>query len=171
MSRKERVVLISILLLVLTLVTVDIIGDSIEGVDFWHLFIEGNIGVLTLFGIFYILRDTFQIKKSLVDANLHFLEFREETERWREESRKYLDGLSLAIDKQLVKWELTNAEKEVAFLLLKGFSLKEIASARSTTEKTAKAQSMSIYAKTGLSGRSELSAFFLEDLLVPQNYS
>ena len=53
------------------------------------------------------------------------------------------------------------------FLLLKGLSLKEIADIRHTTEKTARAQSGSIYAKSGLSGRSELAAFFLEDLLVP----
>lgn len=53
----------------------------------------------------------------------------------------------------------------MAFLLLKGMSLKELAELRGTSEKTARAQSMSIYAKAGLSGRSELSAFFLEDLL------
>jgi len=51
--------------------------------------------------------------------------------------------------------------------LLKGMSLKEIANIRSTAEKTARVHAMSIYAKSGLSGRSELSAFFLEDLLVP----
>ena len=53
----------------------------------------------------------------------------------------------------------------MAFLLLKGMSLKEIAEIRDTAEKTARVQSMSIYAKAGLSGRSELAAFFLEDLL------
>jgi hypothetical protein len=42
---------------------------------------------------------------------------------------------------------------------------------RNTTEKTARVQSMSIYAKAGISGRSELSAFFLEDLLVPGSTS
>ena len=56
----------------------------------------------------------------------------------------------------------------MAFLLLKGFSLKDIAELRRTHEKTVRAQAASIYAKSGLSGRSELSAFFLEDLLVPR---
>ena len=92
-----------------------------------------------------------------------------ENEKWKEQSRKFLDGLSLAIDHQLSEWKLTVSEKEVAFLLLKGLSLKEIATARNTSEKTARAQSIAIYAKAGVSGRSELSAFFLEDLLVPQN--
>ena len=74
-----------------------------------------------------------------------------------------------AIDEQLDKWGLTSAEKEVAFLLLKGLSSKEIAHIRNTAEKTARVQSMAIYSKSGLANRSELSAFFLEDLLVPPN--
>lgn len=168
MSQKERLVLVSILSAVLLLVTTDIIGDSSEGVDFWHLLLEGSVGIITLFGIFYVLKDSFRTKKNLVEANQQFLAYRAEAEQWRTEAKKYLDGLSSAIDEQLSKWDLTTAEKEVAFLLLKGLSLKEVGNARNTTEKTARVQSMSIYAKAGLSGRSELSAFFLEDLLVPQ---
>jgi DNA-binding NarL/FixJ family response regulator len=63
---------------------------------------------------------------------------------------------------------LTQAETEVGFLLLKGFSLKEIADIRQTKIKTVQQQSQSIYQKTGLASRSELAAFFLEDLLPPE---
>jgi hypothetical protein len=42
---------------------------------------------------------------------------------------------------------------------------------RHTSEKTARVQSSAVYAKSGLSGRSELSAFFLEDLLPPGSIS
>ncbi len=90
-----------------------------------------------------------------------------EAEKWREESRKFIEGLGQAIDSQLNRWNLSHSEKEVAFLLLKGLSLKEIAQARNTTEKTARAQSVAVYQKSGLAGRSELAAFFLEDLLAP----
>ena len=83
------------------------------------------------------------------------------------QSKRHVDGLAHAIDQQLNQWKLTIAEKEVAFLLLKGLSLKEVAEIRQTTEKTARVQSMAVYAKAGVSGRSELSAFFLEDLLPP----
>lgn len=96
-----------------------------------------------------------------------FTAYKKEAELWRADSRKYIDGLALAIDQQLSKWNLSVAEKEVAFLLLKGFSLKEIAELRKTTEKTARVQSVAIYEKAGLAGRAELSAFFLEDLLLP----
>jgi DNA-binding CsgD family transcriptional regulator len=169
MNQKEKWVIVSILSAVLILILSDIVSDSQEGVEFWHLLLEGSIGILSLLGILYILKDSFNTKKSLLETNQQFSDYKKEAEKWRTESKKYVDGLSHAIDLQLQKWQLTNAEKEVAFLLLKGLSLKEIADVRNTTEKTARVQSMAIYAKAGLASRSELSAFFLEDLLVPQN--
>jgi DNA-binding CsgD family transcriptional regulator len=145
----------------------DLITDSREGVAIWHVFIEGSVGVLALFGVFFVLRGSVELRHRLDREKRDFEAFRREADRWRSESKKYLEGLSVEIDRQLDKWGLTVAEKEVAFLLLKGLSSKEIAEVRGTTERTARVQSMAIYAKAGLSGRSELSAFFLEDLLVP----
>jgi DNA-binding NarL/FixJ family response regulator len=75
--------------------------------------------------------------------------------------------LSVKIENQFAHCQLTPAETEVGFLLLKGFSLKEIADMRNTKLKTVQQQSQSIYQKTSLASRSELAAFFLEDLLPP----
>jgi DNA-binding CsgD family transcriptional regulator len=88
-------------------------------------------------------------------------------QRWRAESRTLLNGLGEAIDAQFSRWNFTDAEREVALLLLKGLSVKEIAAVRATSERTIRAQSASLYAKAGLTGRAALSAFFLEDLLAP----
>jgi len=93
-------------------------------------------------------------------------ELERERERWKQESEKWKSGIAASIDRQLGDWKLTVAEKEVALLLLKGLSLKEISVVRSVAEKTARAQSLAIYAKSGLHGRAEFSAFFLEDVLV-----
>jgi len=87
--------------------------------------------------------------------------------QWREETRALLKGLGEAIDRQFLTWKLTEAERDVGLLILKGLSLKEIAAMRVTSERTIRAQARSIYAKAGLSGRAALSAFFLEDLLAP----
>ncbi|MDP2052991.1 MAG: LuxR C-terminal-related transcriptional regulator [Acidobacteriota bacterium] len=87
--------------------------------------------------------------------------------QWRDETRALLKGLGEAIDRQFVTWKLTEAEREIGLLILKGLSLKEIAGVRVTSERTIRAQAQSIYAKAGLSGRAALSAFFLEDLLAP----
>jgi len=75
--------------------------------------------------------------------------------------------LSVKIENQFAHWQLTPAETEGGFLLLKGFSLKEIADMRNTKLKTVQQQSQSIYQKTSLASRSELAEFFLEDLLPP----
>jgi DNA-binding CsgD family transcriptional regulator len=90
-------------------------------------------------------------------------------QRWRSEARALLNGLGEAIDAQFSRWNLTEAEREVALLLLKGLSLKEIAAIRATTERTVRAQARSLYGKAGLTGRAALSAFFLEDLLAPMS--
>jgi DNA-binding CsgD family transcriptional regulator len=92
---------------------------------------------------------------------------RAQGQRWRSEARALLNGLGEAIQAQFSRWNLTEAESEVALLLLKGLSLKEIAAVRATTERTVRAQARSLYAKAGLTGRAALSAFFLEDLLAP----
>lgn len=167
MNQRERWVIASVLGLVAIMVGMDLFTDAREGVTLWHVFVEGSLGLAALFGIFYVLRGSVRLRHRLSREIKEHDEFKKEAERWRSESRKYIEGLSLAIDQQLSKWNLTEAEKEVAFLLLKGLSLKEIAEIRKTSEKTARAQSMSIYSKSGLSGRSELAAFFLEDLLLP----
>lgn len=87
--------------------------------------------------------------------------------QWREESAKWTKGLAQSIDSQLGRWKLTPAEKEIALLLMKGLEHKEIAQIRGTTERTARQQALGVYQKSGLSGRAELTAFFLEDLLTP----
>ena len=165
MTTKERWFLVFTLLLIALMVTVDLITDSNEGVVIWHVAIEGSAGAFALVGVFYLLHQSIQLKKALrielkLSAKLEL-----EAQQWREQSKAYLSGLSTLIDAQLTTWGLSPAERDVEFLLLKGLSLKEIAMVRDTTEKTARVQSMAIYAKAGLAGRSELSAFFLEDLL------
>ncbi|HEV8692403.1 MAG TPA: LuxR C-terminal-related transcriptional regulator [Ideonella sp.] len=86
---------------------------------------------------------------------------------WRAESRLLLNGLGHAIDQQFRLWSLTDAEREVALLLLKGLSSKQIATVRNSSERTVREQARAVYAKAGLNGRAALSAYFLEDLLAP----
>lgn len=83
---------------------------------------------------------------------------------WRRQSQKLFDGLSAAILVQFREWELTHAETDIAGMILKGASLKQIADARHTSEATIRQQAQGIYRKSGLSNRAELSAYFLEDL-------
>jgi len=83
------------------------------------------------------------------------------------EAENLLRGLGDQIDRQFAAWGLTAAEREVALLMLKGLRHKEIASVRATSERTVRQQALTIYKKAGLDGRTDLAAFFLEDLLQP----
>ncbi|MET0028884.1 MAG: LuxR C-terminal-related transcriptional regulator [Candidatus Thiodiazotropha sp.] len=87
--------------------------------------------------------------------------------QWREGMSGLIKGLSQGIAEQFKQWELTDAEREVGLLILKGLSYKEIAVMREVSEKTIRQQAHAIYRKAKLSGRASLSAYFLEDLLLP----
>lgn len=167
LQTSERTVIAGVLALIALLAGIDLLVDLREGVTLWHVLAEATVAVVACFGAFHLLRGAWRLRRRLDAQGRDFSAFRQQAEAWRTGSKKYLDGLSRSIGLQLDQWQLSAAEKEVAFLLLKGLSLKEIAAARRTSEKTARVQSSAIYMKSGLAGRSELSAFFLEDLLPP----
>ncbi len=92
---------------------------------------------------------------------------RREGTEWRARVHDMMRGLGAAIDQQFDAWRLTPAEKDVALLLLKGLSHKEVAELRGRAERTVRQQALAVYRKSKLSGRASLAAYFLEDLLLP----
>lgn len=77
-----------------------------------------------------------------------------------------LSGELLAImRRQFSQWGLSPSESEIALLLIKGLSMREISAAREVKEKTVRQQATTIYAKSGCAGRHELAAHFIEDLM------
>ena len=90
-----------------------------------------------------------------------------ERDAWRTRAERALQGLASAVDEQFGIWQLTPAEREVALLLLKGYGHKQIAAATGRSERTARQHAVAVYQKSGLQGRAELAAFFLDDLTVP----
>ena len=90
-----------------------------------------------------------------------------ELDHWRESSRHALEGLGSAIDSQFRRWGLTATEREVALQLLKGYGHKQIAARTDRSERTVRQHASVVYEKSGLGGRAELSAYFLQDLMLP----
>lgn len=168
MSKNERWIIAAILFSIAILTSVDIYNDYFQGVALWHILIESTIAFIALMGVYFVLKGHFRLQRSLEKEQKFSNEFQAEAKKWRRVSKTYLEGLSVEIENQLDHWELTDAEKDVTFLLLKGLSIKEIANIRNTSTKTVRTQTNAIYSKSGLAGRSELSAFFLEDLLLPK---
>lgn len=168
MNRKERWTIAAILTAVAVLASVDIYNDYFEGVALWHLSIEISVAFVAVAGVFYLIRGWLRLQHSLAKEQQFSKDVEVEAEKWKRVSKIYMEGLSVEIDNQLNRWGLTKAEKVVAFLLVKGLSNKEIAKVKDTSVQTVRTQTNAIYSKSGLSGRSELSAFFLEDLLLPK---
>lgn len=167
LNHRERWVIIAILLLTGVFVSLDLFTDSKEGVPGWHVAAEALVVLAALSGVLLMLRGAYALRRTLAAEVLKSASLKADAEVWRKKARTHMEGLSQEIDRQLAAWKLTASEREIAFLLLKGLSSKEIASIRNTSEKTTRAQATVIYEKSGLAGRSELAAFFLEDLLLP----
>lgn len=156
------------------LVAIDLATDVARGVTPFHAAIEGAviaIGVVAAARLLLRARELAGEAREL-RARTHELTAsldasRQDAARWRREASGFIQGLGAAIDQQLERWHLSPAEKAVALLLLKGLSHKQIAELREVGETTVRQQARSLYRKAGLSGRNDLAAFFLEDLLEP----
>ena len=154
------------------LAAADIVTDVTEGTTVRHVALEAGVVVVGLVGLGLGLRRVMALRRTEVALRREnralgsMLEAtRAEAARWRSESRELLDGLAVAIERQFGRWQFTPAEHEVAALLLKGFSHKEIASIRGVGEATVRQQARGLYKKAGVDGRHGLAAFFLEELL------
>ncbi len=84
--------------------------------------------------------------------------------RGRRSARPPLDGLAGMMEAEFAAWELTDAEREVAFFLLKGHTHKAIGRLTDRSERTVRQHAVSVYQKSGLAGRAELAAHFLDEL-------
>jgi DNA-binding CsgD family transcriptional regulator len=62
-------------------------------------------------------------------------------------------------------WALSNSEREVALLTLKGFDVNEIARFRNTATSTVRAQQASIYAKSCTHNRGQFVSSFIDALV------
>lgn len=91
-----------------------------------------------------------------------------ERDAWRDSAEQALEGLGVAINEKFDEWGLTPAEREVALQLLKGYTHKGIARRTDRSHQTVRQHAAAVYRKADLAGRAELSAFFLEGLMLPE---
>lgn len=159
---------VALFAIISVLIAVDLAADSQTGVDWGHLAIEGLVLALAVVGVSALWRGFLTARGRVEQLHVDLESARAEAQRYREEARDALRGLGEAIDTQFERWQLTAAEREVGLLMLKGLSHRDVASVRQTSEATVRQQALMVYRKSGLANRSELSAFFLEDLLLPR---
>jgi len=153
--------------MIFLLVAWDLLADWSSGVDAAHVAIESLVLGISGIAMIALLRDVFRQRRSLTKLTRNLESARNESARWRDRYQETIAGLGQAIQEQFDRWNLSAAEAEIGLMLLKGLSLKEIAQARGTGERTVREQARAVYQKAGLANRAALSAFFLEDLLLP----
>ena len=112
-------------------------------------------------------RGWFSARRTLQQTRETLAQRETDRDAWRASAERVLAGLSSAIDARLAGWGLTTTEREIALLLLKGQSHKQIAYQTGRSERTVRQHAVAVYQKSGLGGRAELAAFFLEDLTLP----
>lgn len=145
----------------------DLVHDMKEGAAATHLAIEAVL-ILASFtliavlgrGVWHQQRDNRRLKQELAAL--------EADDGVNQQSPELLEArhrLAQLAERQFHEWGFTDTERDVALLLLKGLSFKEIAAVRDTVEKTVRQQASTLYRKSGLRGRHELAGWFIEDFL------
>lgn len=161
----KEIYLILIFLIMMIASGIDLVMDFSAGTNFNHAMQEAVIVVLSLIALAWLL---FDIRQQGIEIKALRSELLSKQKSKHTPDKYVLDArisLNNVINQQFSDWQLTNSEKEVGRLLLKGLSLKEIAAIRNTLEKTVRQQASSIYKKAELSGRHAFSAWFIEDIL------
>ena len=156
---------LSLFVLTVVLIAWDIHGDLVEGTTFSHILTESIMMLAATVGALYFWH-WLQVSRQMTRDQKRTLEKAQaEMARWQEEERGLLQNLREVIDKQFTEWGFSSTDREIAYFLLNGLSLKEIAELRGSTDKSIKQQAYMLYRKAGLGGRTELSAYFLGELI------
>ncbi|VAW51924.1 Regulatory protein LuxR [hydrothermal vent metagenome] len=143
----------SVLIAAIVFFAYDIISDLYVGTDSYiHITLEIIICLAITAILFRELKNVASLNKTV--------------EGEKEKTARLSGQLFEVMNKQFGDWQLSPSENEVALLLIKGLSMKEISEIRNVKEKTVRQQATQIYAKSGCAGRHELAAHFIEDLML-----
>lgn len=132
----------------------DIYEDVVvEGQAIAHVLVEGGVFVAVLLALGFEVKRVRDLDRKIALS--------------RDQIQRLKMHLHEIISHEFDRWQLTNSEKEIALLLIKGYSMQEIATIRSVKEKSVRQQATGIYSKANVANRYELTSYFIEDLLAP----
>lgn len=146
---------------------VDIVQDweGMGGLN-THILVEAVLGLIAFSAFLVMIYWSIEQNKKLKSLKTSLSTTVKQLNASQKQTQKLMGEFSKLIQNQFNEWKFTDSEKEVGLLLLKGFTLDEIASLRETKEKTVRQQASNLYKKAGIAGRHELVAYFFEDLLI-----
>jgi DNA-binding CsgD family transcriptional regulator len=154
-----------ILAVIMVLNLMDVITDIGLGVPRPHILEEAAIVLISAVACCYLIFDIRSRTREMHTLSANLARSDAALASLNSEMARARHAYSEVIQRQFLDWGLTSSEQQVALLLLKGLSFREIATVRDTREKTVRQQASTIYSKSGLEGRHAFSAWFLEDFL------
>lgn len=156
-GRKRRATLLAVLIVANVMCTaffaMDVITDfeSFGSQEALHLVVEAIAAFVLILGTSFMLVELRRLLMRNASMEIGLRAARGE--------------MQAVIDRFFFEWKLSAAERDVAFLVLKGLDNETIATIRGTAPGTVRAQCAGIYAKAGVDGRSQLMSVFMEELL------
>ena len=161
----KDLIVAGILVVIMLLNLADVVTDISLGVPRWHIIQESMIVLAAGLTVTYLVIEMRRRAGQLEQLTQTLSRADQQIANITQEMRSARHQYSELIHRQFEAWNLTTSEQQVAMLLLKGLSFKEIAAVRDTREKTVRQQASTIYAKSGVDGRHAFAAWFLEDFL------
>ena len=125
----------------------------IEGKPLSHLLLESGVFISILVALLYEISRVLRLTSKVNASQKQIAQFKAH--------------LFQVISSEFELWGLTDTEKEIALMLIKGMSMQEIADVRSVKEKSVRQRATCIYSKANVTNRYELTSYFIEDLLAP----
>lgn len=145
------------------------IAEGIDGViDFLEegltlgVFVDGLIILLVFGGCTYIL---YSAAVDLRRSRASIRELQLENEEFRRRNPAALNLMWEAIQNQFKQWNLSSTESQIAEHLIRGYSSKQIAAMLDKSERTVRNQARAVYEKSGMTGRNDLAAFFIQEVI------
>lgn len=166
---KKDVVIIVLLVLIMLFKLLDIVADVQLDIPAWHIAQEGILVLLTVIATVYLSHDLMRRSRQVKTLAQRLAKADKQIDNMTSQMRSARQEYSQAVSSQFTTWGFTKSEQQVAFLLLKGLSFKEIAEVRQTKEKTVRQQASSIYSKADVDGRHTFCAWFMEDFIQDRN--
>lgn len=156
-TRERRATVLAGLILLQALCALFFIGDVIEDFridgqfDNPHLILESVAAATLIAGVIFLMVELRSLLLRMSEMQL---------------------GLDIArghvaeiIDAFFAEWGLTDAERDVAIMMLKGVDNDTIARIRKTAPGTVRAQATRIYSKSATDGRAQFISLFMEELM------
>jgi DNA-binding CsgD family transcriptional regulator len=162
LNKRYSQILIAMLLLLLTFISYDTYVDHKSDAGKLHILLEVSLIMSVFATLVYTLRKYIH-KNALNEKKLQSLAA--EHRDLKEKLTQYKQDIHSYLQINFTSWKLTKSEKDIALLLFKGCTGKEISVIRKTSYQTVRSQISGIYRKAKVKNHNQFMATLMEDIL------